>query len=75
MSRNIIAKLNLIQSKIKDKIINEYDILEIKNVDITLTKHMLYSENTLAKDLYNSSWSEEIQNRIIHFLYWRLVIS
>ena len=75
MSRNIIVKLNLIQSKIKDKIINEYDILEIKNVDITLTKHMLYSENTLAKDLYNSSWSEEIQNRIIHFLYWRLVIS
>ena len=75
MSRNIIAKLNLIQSKIKDKIINESDILEIKNVDITLTKRMLYSENTLAKGLYNSSWSEEIQNRIIHFLYWRLVIS
>ena len=50
-------------------------MIEINNIDITLTKGMLYSENKLSQNLHDRLWSEEPQNRIIHLSYWRVVVS
>ena len=48
---------------------------EINNLDITITKSALFSEQKIRKDLYNSPWSEELQKRILHLSYWRLITS
>ena len=47
MSRDIITKSNAIQSKMKDNSLDESDMKDVNNIDITLTKGMLYSEKNL----------------------------
>ena len=48
---------------------------DMNNLDITITKGVLFFEKWLKKDLHNGPWSEEFQNLILHLSYWRLVTS
>ena len=42
--------------KNNNKSLNESDMKEINNINITITKGVLISENKLKKDLNNSPW-------------------
>ena len=50
-------------------------LVEINNIDRTLTIAMIHSENKLSKIRHHSPWSTELNNRIVHVSYWRLVQS
>ena len=74
-ARKVTDKTNAIQKKINNKSLNESDMKEINNIDITFTQGALFSKNELKKDLHNSPWSLELEHRIMHLSYWRLVVS
>lgn len=53
----------------------EDSMTNINNVDTTITIGIVYSEIKLLKTMYDSPWSVELNQRIQHVSYWRLIKS
>ena len=75
LSRNADDKAIVIQNKTNNKSLNESDMKELNNIDITITIGVSFSEKKLKKDLHNSQWSQKLHHRIMCLSYWRLVVS
>ena len=60
---------------IKNKYLTNDHMSEINNIDKTVTIGMISFENKLIKLIHDSPWSLELDRRIKHASYWRLVKS
>ena len=59
----------------KNKQLTNNHMSEINNIDKTVTIGMISSENKLIKLMHDSTWLLELDRRIKHASYWRLVKS
>lgn len=48
-------------------------MIDINNMDKTVTIMILYSKEKLIRTFHSIPWSIELNKRIQHVLYWRLV--
>ena len=73
--RKIQTKIEQLNKLMEDKQLTEDNMIDITNIDKTVSIGMLVSENILIKIMNNSSWSLELNRIIQHATYWSLVKS